>query len=50
MTDLKKKVVGMRKEKLMGISEMYNFRADPNLEIGKIAVRKIPCVCDGCLY
>ena len=39
----------MRKEKLMGISAMYNFRTDPDLGIGKIAIRRIPCACDGCL-
>ena len=33
----------------MGISEMYNFRADPDLGIGKIAIRRIPCAYDGCL-
>ena len=49
MTDLKKKVVGMRKKKLIGKSAMYNFRADPNLGIGKIAIRRILCACDGCL-
>ena len=32
----------------MGISAMYNFRADPDLGLGKMAVRRIPCVCDGC--
>jgi len=33
----------------MGISAMYNFRADPDLGIGKIAIRRIYCACDGCM-
>ena len=33
----------------MGISAMYNFRADPGLRIGKIAIRRIPFACDNCL-
>ena len=49
MTDLKKKVVGMRKENSIGVSAMYNFRPDPDLGVGKIAIRRIPCACDGCL-
>lgn len=48
ITDLKR-VVGMKSDKLMGISAMYNFRADPGLRIGKIAIRRIPFACDGCL-
>ena len=32
-----------------GIRFHYNFRADPKLQIGQIAVRRIPCACDGCL-
>ena len=39
----------MKIGKLMGISAMYNFREDPELGIGKIAMRKIPFTCDGCL-
>ena len=33
----------------MGISVMYDFRADPDLGIGKIAIRRILCAYDGCL-
>jgi len=33
----------------MDISAMYNFKADPDLEIGNIAIRRISCACDGCL-
>jgi hypothetical protein len=31
-----------------GISSMYNFRADPKLGLGKIAIRRIPCACNSC--
>jgi hypothetical protein len=31
-----------------GISSMYNFRADPKLGLGRIAIRRIPCACDSC--
>jgi hypothetical protein len=27
----------------------YNIRADPDLGIGKIALRRIPCACNGCI-
>ena len=33
----------------MGISAMYNFRSDLDIGIGKIAIRIIPCDCNGCL-
>ena len=39
----------MRKERLMGISAMYNFRADPDLGIGKTAIRRTLSACDSCL-
>lgn len=32
-----------------GIMYHHNFRADPKLPIGKIAVRRIPCACKGCI-
>ena len=48
MTSLKK-VIGMKSDKLMGISAMYNFRSDPDMSIGKIAIRTIPCTCNSCL-
>ena len=50
ITDLKKKLTGVRNGKLMGILAIYKFRANPDLGIGKIAIRKIPCASDGCLY
>lgn len=28
---------------------MYNIRADPELGVSKIAIRRIPCACSGCL-
>jgi hypothetical protein len=37
---------GMRRNGLMA---RYNIRADPDLGIGKIAVRRIPCACNGCI-
>ena len=30
----------------MGISNMYSFRSDPDVNVGKIASRRIRCVCD----
>ena len=27
---------------------MYNFRADPKLGLGRIAIRRIPCACAAC--
>ena len=38
------------KEKGNGIQHHYNFRADPILGLGKIAVRRIPCSCDACVH
>jgi hypothetical protein len=37
---------GMRRN---GLLARYNIRADPDLGIGKIAVRRIPCACNGCI-
>ena len=31
-----------------GMSFHHNIRADPHLGIGKLAVRRIPCMCDAC--
>ena len=31
-----------------GLSAMYNIRADPELPLGTVAVRRIPCACSGC--
>ena len=28
---------------------MYNFRSDPDMGIGKIAIRRISCACNGFL-
>ena len=39
----------MKSGKLMGISVMYNFRLDPDMDIEKIAIRRIPCACNGYL-
>lgn len=32
-----------------GLAAMYNIRADHELGVGMIAVRRIPCACGGCL-
>ena len=29
--------------------QCYNIRADPDLGLGQIALRRIPCACTGCL-
>ena len=48
MTDLKN-VIGMKSGKLMGISAIYDFRSDQDTGIGNLAIRRIPCACNGCL-
>ena len=44
----KKKIDG-KTPKQSGILTRYNFRADPRLGVGKIAVRRIPCTCRQCM-
>ena len=39
----------MKSGKLIGKSAMYNARLDPDMGIGKIVIRRIPCACNGCL-
>jgi hypothetical protein len=49
---VKMKAAGFRSsrgETRNGISAMYNFRADPDLGMHKIAVRRIPCACIPCV-
>jgi hypothetical protein len=31
-----------------GLTAMYNLRADPDLGLGRIALRRIPCACSKC--
>jgi hypothetical protein len=31
-----------------GLKAMYNIRADPDLGLGRVAVRRIPCACEDC--
>jgi hypothetical protein len=31
-----------------GLTVMYNLRADPDLGVGRIALRRIPCACSKC--
>jgi hypothetical protein len=38
-----------RGETRNGISAMYNFRADPELGMHRVAVRRIPCACVPCI-
>ena len=33
-----------------GIQHHYNFRADPDIGVGFIAVRRIPCACKSCTH
>jgi hypothetical protein len=33
----------------IGVMQCYNIRADPDLGLGRIALRRIPCACTGCL-
>jgi hypothetical protein len=49
---VKMKAVGFqssRGETRNGISAMYNLRADPDLGMHRIAVRRIPCACIPCI-
>jgi hypothetical protein len=48
--DLKMKAV-MENERgtRNGISSMYNIRSDPDLGLGRVAVRRVPCSCDACM-
>ena len=49
---INKSTKGWRKnthEKGNGIQHHYNFRADPMLGLGHIAVRRIPCACEACV-
>ena len=42
----KYKAVNFPKDK--GVMQCYNVRADPDLGLGKIAMRRIPCACTAC--
>ena len=33
-----------------GLKSMYNIRADPDLGLGRVAVRRIPCACEACRH
>jgi hypothetical protein len=50
--DVKYKHIGFAAEKLTTgvlMMECYNIRADPDLGLGVVALRRIPCACQGCL-
>lgn len=49
-SNLKMLVKGLKKGTKNGLLSMYNIRADPSLGLGKVAVRRIPCACDNCIY
>ena len=49
MVGIKKDSIGFRKGNRNGISAMYNIRCDPDLGVGKAAVRRIPCACLFCI-
>ncbi len=48
--DLKMKTIQFKKEPgtKNGLMTRYNFRTDPNLGVGKVAIRRIPCPCASC--
>ena len=45
MVGIKKESIGFLKENRNGISSMYNIRCDPDLGVGKAAVRRISSAC-----
>lgn len=50
--DVKYKHIGFVAEKLTAgvlMMDCYNIRADPGLGLGVVALRRIPCACQGCL-
>ena len=49
MVGIKKECSRFRKENRNGILLMYNIRCDPELGVGKAAVRRIPCACSFCI-
>ena len=48
--NLKMKTIQFKKEPgtKNGLMTRYNFRTDPNLGVGKVAIRRIPCPCASC--
>ena len=49
-TNLNMKVAGLpNMGKHSGLGAMYNIRTDPDLGLGKAALRRMPCACDGCI-
>jgi hypothetical protein len=47
-TNVKMKATGFLPGPKNGLLGMYNLRTDPDLGIGKAAVRRIPCGCQSC--
>jgi hypothetical protein len=49
-TNIKTKTVGLpSKGTCNGMGAMCNLRVDPSLGAGRAALRRIPCLCQGCL-
>jgi hypothetical protein len=48
-TNVKMKTVGLPTGTHNGTGAMCNPRIEPSLGVGKAALRRIPCLCDGCL-
>ena len=49
MVGIKRDSIGFRTGNGDGISVMYNIRCDPDLGLGKAAVRRIACACLFCI-
>ena len=49
MVEKKKEYIDFRKGNRNGISSMYNIRCDPDIGIGKVSLRRIPCACSFCI-
>ena len=49
-SEISMKLTGFPASKMTrsGLRSMYNIRADPDLGMGKIALRRIPCMCHAC--
>ena len=48
-TKLKKTVVGLPAGEHNGLLSRYNLRTDPQLGVGRAALRRVPCACNACV-
>jgi hypothetical protein len=46
---IKMRAEGLKKGSCNGVGTMYNVRTDPDLGLGRAAVRHIPCACTSCI-